>query len=106
MQHAQPDDTIEVYSSTYHEHDIIIEKQGLTLQGVPHEQRSGNDIGKSVVTSTDNFTIFDVQDDDVTITGFVIIDGTEWGWAMEPIQIDGNNCTFSYNNVTRGMMTL
>lgn len=112
LQHAQPDDTIQVYSGTYHEQDIMIWQRGLTLQGVPHELGSGNDTGKPVVTSsTDNlnlniFNIFYAEGDDVTITGFVIIDSSPPPVMTLPIHIWGDSCTFSYNNVTGGWLTL
>jgi hypothetical protein len=106
VQHAQPGDTIQVYSGTYYEHDITISYQGITLQGIPHELGTGNDTGKPVVTSTANLTIFYARGDDVTITGFVIIDGSAPNMATFPIHIWGDNCTFSYNNVTGGWETL
>jgi len=106
VKHAQPGDTIEVYSGTYYEHDIIIGKQGITLQGVPNELGSGNDTGKPMITSTANLTILYARGDDITITGFIIIDGSAPNQATFPIHIWGDNCTFSYNNVTGGWETL
>ena len=106
VQHAQVGDTIQVYSGTYYEHDIDIVKQGLTLQGVPHELGSGNDTGTPVLTSTNNVTIMTIWGNDVTITSFAIIDGSPPNLATIPIHIWGDNCMFSDNNVTGGWNTL
>jgi nitrous oxidase accessory protein NosD len=106
VQHAQYGDTIEVYSGTYQEHNIDIAKQRLTLQGIPHELGSGNDTGKPVITSTNNVTMLYIWGDDVTIANFTIIDGSPHNLATFPIHIWGDNCTFSYNNVTGGWVAL
>jgi hypothetical protein len=95
-----------VYSGTYYEHDIIVVFRGITLQGVPHELGSGNDTGKPVVTSTANLTLFYARGDDVTITNFMIIDNSDPNMMTFPIHIWGDNCTFSYNNVSGGFVTL
>jgi len=106
VHHLNPGDIIEVYSGTYYEHDITISVRGITLQGVAHELGGGNDTGKPVVNTTANLTIFYVQGDDVTITNFVIIDYSEHNIMTFPIHIWGNNCTFSYNNVSGGFITV
>jgi hypothetical protein len=106
VEHAQNGDTIEVFSGTYHEHNINIAKRDLTLEGIPHELGSGNDTGKPVITSTNNVTMLYIWGDDVTITNFTIIDGSAHNLATFPIHIWGDNCTFSYNNVTGGWVAL
>ena len=98
---AQPGDTIEVYSGTYNESDIHLGKRRLTLEGIPSELGSGNDTGKPVVISSAYDTIFDVRNENITITGFVIID-TVWPTVTNPIHIWEDNCTFSYNDIRGG----
>ena len=106
VQHAGYGDTIEVYSGTYQEHDIDIAKPGLTLKGIPHELGNGDDTGKPVITSANNVTMLNVWGPDVTVTNFTIIDASPLNLATFPILLKGNNCTFSYNNVTGGWTTL
>ncbi len=104
---AHPGYTIRVYSGTYYEKNIYIDKQGLTLQGIPWELGSGNDTGKPVVTSilnSYNYILY-MQSDEVTITDFVIIDSSS-PQATFPIRIWGDNCTFSYNFINGGWLTL
>jgi hypothetical protein len=106
VQHAANGDTIDVYSGTYREHDINIVKEGLSLLGIPHELGSGNDTGTPVLTSSNNVTIVTIWGNDVTLTGFTIIDGSPPNLATMPIHIWGDNCMFLDNNVTGGWNTL
>ncbi len=106
VQRAQFDDTIQVYSGTYQEHDIDIAKVGLTIQGIAHELGSGNDTGKPVITSTNNVTLVYVWGDYVTITDFTIIDGSPPNLATFPIHIWGDYCTFANNTLTGGWQSL
>jgi len=108
LSHAYPGVTIEVYSGTYYENNIYIGLPGLTLKGVPQELGSGNDTGKPVITSELNSYnyILNMGGDNVTITGFVIIDSTAPNVMTFPIRIMGGSCTFANNNVNGGMFTL
>jgi hypothetical protein len=107
VKNALPGYTIKVYSGTYNEKEIYIVQPGLTLQGIPYELGNGNDTGKPVVTSTLNSFnyIFSMRGNDITITGFVIIDLSE-PHISYPIRILGDGCKFSYNNVFGGWMTI
>lgn len=69
VEHASSGDIIEVYSGTYQEQEIIISKQ-ITLEGIPYELGEGSDTGKPVVENSR--TIFHVEEDYVSITGFHI----------------------------------
>ena len=46
VNHSSPGDTIEVYSGTYTEQEIHLEKEKLNLRGIAHELGAGNDTGK------------------------------------------------------------
>jgi len=49
LNYVNPGDTIEVYSGTYDEHTIIIDKKEITLLGISHELGHGYDTGKPFV---------------------------------------------------------
>jgi nitrous oxidase accessory protein len=107
LNHSSPGDTIEVYSGTYQENEIHITAQGLILQGIPYELGNGNDTGKPVVTSSENFTTFFlVPGYSITITGFIINDSSVLHKDTYPIKIWGDNCTFSDNTIIGGAAAL
>jgi len=49
VNHSSPGDTIEVYSGTYTEKEIHLEKEKLNLLGIAHELGAGNDTGKPFI---------------------------------------------------------
>ena len=49
VNHSNPGDTIEVYSGTYTEQEIHLEKEKLNLLGIAYELGAGNDSGKPFI---------------------------------------------------------
>ncbi len=70
LYHANPGDTIEVYSGTYYEHGINIVEERITLQGVPYELGNGNDIGKPFINGEGKGDLIDIKAKNVMIDGF------------------------------------
>ena len=51
LSHANPDDTIEVYSGIYPEQGIRIIKDNVTLLGISYELGEGDDSGKPIINN-------------------------------------------------------
>jgi len=77
---------IEVYSGIYHEEDIIITTENITLRGIPYELGTGNDFGKPVIKDiTDIVTLIIFNNSGITVDGF---------------ELEGNESHFLYNIVS------
>lgn len=89
MQHAQPGDTIEVYSGIYQDTNITINQEGLSLIGIPYELSTGNNTGKPIVNITQTTSLIEifVTADHVTITDFILISFHPSGWSANILAI-------------------
>ena len=74
VNHSSPGDIIEVYSGTYTEQEIHLEKEKLNLLGIAHELGAGNDNGKPFITGNSIYhgSIIRVLASDVTISNFTV----------------------------------
>jgi hypothetical protein len=110
LNHSSPGDTIEVYSGTYHEQGIRIEKNNITLQGIAHELGAGNDSGKPFIKGDGTVTIIKIIASYVTVSTLNIEDtystngssciqvGAYWPDPLDTIPMTGCrvvNCTIT-----------
>jgi parallel beta-helix repeat protein len=101
LNHADPGDTIEVYSGTYYEHRIIISDDNITLKGIPYELGKGSDTGKPFINGEGKDWIFLYNMTvGVVITDFHI--ENSGGTATHDILLiyRSNKCEFSNNDVS------
>ena len=110
LNNANPGDTIEVYSGTYNEHTIIIDKDNITLEGIPHELGSGDDIGKPFIDGpgTDPYELITIKSDSITINGFHIENyhGGGTGNVCIGIYHDAEGCVISNNDISYTLTAL
>ena len=108
VQHAQPGDTIEVYSGTYQEHGINITEEGISLIGMPYELGNGSDYGKPFINGQGIEDVIFVDTQNVTISGFQIknrgnqpVDATTitLHWRADGCVISNNDLHFSPNSI-------
>jgi len=100
VNHANPGDTIEVYSGTYNEANIIIMISNLTLKGIPYELGSGNDTGKPFIKTSSTISIISITADNVNISGFRM--DKDDGAYVPVIKIDASDCIILNNTITGG----
>jgi parallel beta-helix repeat protein len=96
LENASPGDTIEVFSGTYYENYILINKEGISLIGIPHELGNGSETGKPFIDGQGINTILQVMARNVTVIGFRMENG---GGQAELAIIFADNCTFSDNDL-------
>jgi len=110
LNHADPGDTIEVYSGTYYEHTIVIETENITLEGISHELGNGSDTGKPFIDGpgTDPYDLIAVKADGVTINGFHIENyhGGGTGNVCIGIYHNANKCVISNNDIAHTLSSL
>jgi parallel beta-helix repeat protein len=75
LNNVNPWDTIEVYSGTYFERGIKVEKEGITFQGISHELGNGSDTGKPFIDGEGINYVFMFKAKKVTLDGFHIENG-------------------------------
>jgi len=94
LHNASAGDTIEVYSGTYHENYIRINKSNITLCGISHELGNGNDTGKPRVYSSAEICI---DQDNIVLSGFNITTPSYyygiWLYRTVNVQVLNNNLT-------------
>jgi len=98
-------DIIEIYSGTYVEDDIQIEKPEISLKGLPYELGSGSDTGKPLIIRESYEEIFMIRADGVTITGLRMEDeggvNTRYQWHfIDLFEVD--RCIISNNTLCNG----
>jgi parallel beta-helix repeat protein len=100
LNHANPGDTIEVFSGIYYEHGIIISDENITLKGIPYELGNGSDKGKPFINGQGkDFVIGYNMTIGVVITNFHIENGGGT-IAHDIIHIyRSDKCEFSNNDV-------
>jgi len=106
VNNSNPGDIIEVYSGTYFEDEILINKPNITLKGVPYELGGGNDTGKPVIIRGGFMQIIQVEADNITISGFIMQDNnSERNVLYQGHFIDvysANGCLISNNTIQNG----
>lgn len=98
VDNSKPGDTIEVYSGTYYENDIMIETDDIILKGIPYELGNGSDTGKPFLNGMGHSLLF-ILSDRVIFSGFRIENkGTI---AAGTITLNtANYCLISENDVS------
>jgi len=106
LNNANPGDTIEVYSGMYYERGIIVEKEGITFQGIPYELGGGNDSGKPFVNGEGMNDVFHFKARNATLDGFHIEnDGNPTSQNL--LIIGGSDgCTISNNDLFHSTSTI
>lgn len=99
LDNANPGDTIEVYSGTYYERGLDINKERITFQGMPYELGIGNDSGKPFIDGEGKDYVFLLDAMNITLNGFHIEnkDGTDHDIIDTSKNADG--CTISNNDL-------
>lgn len=96
VSHANPGDTIEVYSGTYYEAGITVTQEGLSLIGMPYELGNGTDTGKPFINGMGQGDLVILNACNVTVSGFRI----EHGGELETIiLIHKDGCIVSNNTM-------
>ena len=119
VNYSSPGDIIEVYSGTYPEEGIRIEKDDITLRGISHELGEGNDSGKPFIKGDGTAYVIKLIASYVTVSNFIIENpwsevsyhyscirvGTDWPDELYNITI--SNCIISdciiRNSTSRGI---
>jgi parallel beta-helix repeat protein len=70
--HANPGDTIKVYSGTYLEQGIHIVKDNITLLGIAYELGKGDDTGKPFIKGNGTESVIHIEASNVIVTNFHI----------------------------------
>jgi hypothetical protein len=100
INHANPGDTINVYSGTYYE-SVSLNKR-LTIIGIPHELGSGTDTGSPVINASyyicgkGNLDALSISSNLCTVSGFNITGSKSAGIFLNNVQ----NNTISNNNIS------
>jgi nitrous oxidase accessory protein NosD len=103
VNNSSPGDTIEVYSGTYFEELITIDKENITLIGISHDLGGGNDTGQPFISG--NETTLQVKTSHVTVSNFRIEKSDESGVYDCCIFLGGNVKTYQ-GNITVSNCTL
>ena len=72
VNYSSPGDIIEVYSGTYPEDGIRIVKENISLLGISHELRGGNDSGKPFIRGNGTDIVILVEASNVIVSNFRI----------------------------------
>jgi len=105
LNNSNPGDTIEVYSGTYYEHNITIEKEEITLKGMPYELGAGNDTGKPFIDGQGKAKVIRIMAEGVTISGFHIENGGgTYAYSIMGIYDVAHNCEISDNDISHTIM--
>ncbi len=85
---SSPGDTIEVYSGTFLEQEILIEKDNITLLGISHELGGGNDSGMPFIKGNGSGRVIWVKASHVIVSNFTIENprtenSTVFYWGVE-----------------------
>jgi len=72
VNYSSPGDTIEVYSGTYHEQEIRIVNDNITLLGISHELGEGDDSGKPFINGNGTESVIQVEACHVIVSNFKI----------------------------------
>jgi parallel beta-helix repeat protein len=107
LNHADPGDTIEVYSGIYYEHDILINKEEIVLKGIPYELGSGNDIGKPFIYGQGLDDVINIKAKNISIIGFHIENGGGTGaYGIIWLWKGADNCFISDNDLSHSVVCL
>jgi parallel beta-helix repeat protein len=105
LNHANPGDTIEVYSGTYYEHNISITKERISLIGLPYELGNGSDTGKPFINGQGLDVVISIKARDVKIRYFRMENGGgEIACGIIGIWKGADNCIISDNDLSHSVM--
>jgi parallel beta-helix repeat protein len=104
VNHSNPGDTIEVYSGIYYEHNITIEKEEITLKGIPYELGNGSDTGKPFINGEGKDDLIDIKVKNVMIDGFRMENGDEYACSILGIHKGADNCIISNNDISNTVL--
>jgi nitrous oxidase accessory protein len=107
LNNANPGDTIEVYSGTYFERGINVEKEGITFQGVSYELGSGNDTGIPFIDGEGKDGVFQFDAKNITIDNFHIENGGGTAaYTILTLTDKSNGCIISNNYLNHSISAL
>jgi parallel beta-helix repeat protein len=98
LANANPGDTIEVYSGTYHEYLINIETEDIVLQGIPFELGNGSDTGKPFIDGEGHEGVLEVRVSNITVDGFRMENPGPTSNFIFGIYHDAHHCMVSNND--------
>jgi parallel beta-helix repeat protein len=105
VNNANPGDTIEVYSGTYYEHYILIEKNDITLKGISYELGNGSDTGKPFINGEGKDHVIEIKSQRITIDDFRIENkGGTGAYGIIGIWRGADNCLVSHNDISHSIM--
>lgn len=96
VNNANSGDIIEVYSGTYYDYDMIIDKDRITLIGISYELGSGNDTGQPFLDIIDEDVII-IKADSVKIINLLFDNNNNYKDAI--IISNGNSCIIENNTI-------
>ena len=100
LNHSSPGDTIEVFSGTYFEHNIIITLDGISLVGMPYDLGNGSDTGKPFINGQGLGDIIRIKAArNVTITGFRMENRGAGYYSIIGIDWGSDGCIISNNSL-------
>jgi parallel beta-helix repeat protein len=105
LNHANPGDTIEVYSGTYYEYCIDIEIEDITLKGIPYELGNGGDTGKPFINGKGKDDLINIKAKNVMIDGLRMEnDGGPLANGIITLYHESDGCTVSNNDIAHTTM--
>lgn len=105
VSHASAGDTIEVYSGTYLENNIIINAEGISLIGIPYEFGNGDDVGKPFINGEGNDDLIEIRVDNITIDGFRMENKGLKANGIISIFHEANHCIITNNDIAYTTMS-
>ena len=101
--HSNPGDTIEVYSGTYYEYLIHIEKDDINIKGISYELGNGNDTGKPFLVGVVDDLLY-LKGNNTIISGFRIVNENEISHCISGYNIFG--CVITENDFMSKMISI
>ena len=99
-------DLIEVYSGTYYEHDILIETDDITLQGIPYELENGSDTGKPFIDGQGIDETIVIKSRNIEINGFRMENKGPSSNGIIALYKESDGCIISNNDLSNSTAAL
>jgi parallel beta-helix repeat protein len=106
VNNANPGDTIEVYSGTYYEHDILIEKDDITLKGISYELGNGSDTGKPFIDGQGIHETIVIKARNIVIDSFRMENKGPNSYGILALYNESDACVISNNNLSNSTSAL
>ena len=100
VNYSSPGDTIEVYSGTYLEDEILITKENVNLLGISHELGEGNDTGKPFIKGDGTALVIHVEASHVIVSNFTIENPYAHNLTSYSCILVGTKEAIELNNIT------